>query len=183
MKALIYKIALIILFSFNCKAQNKVYTINIISDISCSKNKTDIENSVLKINSFFSKYNIQFLVKGFMVSKVAAKDKTLDNTLEEFCNCNPGEYHLTLAVVGEHNGAKIGIAYFGTFGTKYSCAAVDLGALTGDKETYVIIHEILHLMGLRHSEDSYNIMCNHTNYNNVTLEQEEVIKQYGYITK
>ena len=183
MKTLIYKIALIILLSFTSQAQTKVYTISVISDMSCKENKTDIETSILKINSFFSKYNIRFIVKDFMVSNVAAKDKTLDNTLEEFCNCNPGEYNITLAVLGEHKGTKVGIAYFGTFGTKYSCAVVDLNAVEGEKETYVIIHEILHLMGLRHSNDPKNIMCNHTNYNNITSDQEEVIKQYGYITK
>jgi len=183
MKALIYKIVLVILFSFNCKAQTKVYTISIISDFSCTDNKAIAEASVLRINDFFLKYNIRFEISNYAVSSVAAKDKTLDNTLEQFCNCNARDNTITLALVGEHNGRKLGIAYFGTFGTRYSCAVVDLNAVSGDKETYVIIHEILHLMGLRHSNDPKNIMCHFTNYNNVTAEQEEIIKQYGYITK
>jgi hypothetical protein len=183
MKALIYKIAILILLSLNCKAQTKVYTISIISDFSCTDNKATVEESVLKINNFFLKYNIQFTISGYFVSGVASKNKTLENTLDEFCNCNSKDNTITLAVVGEHNGKKLGIAYFGTFGTRYSCAVVDLNAVSGDKETYVIIHEILHLMGLRHSNDPKNIMCHFTNYNNVTAEQEEIIKQYGYITK
>lgn len=179
MKALIYKIVLVILLSFNCKAQTKVYTISVIADWSYEGSKKDINTAIQQVNSFFWKYKIQFIMTAYMNSGVLAKDKTLDTTLDEFCNCAPSEYNITMAVVGQHNGEKLGIAFLNTFGTAKSCLAVDLDFISPEDRGLIITHEILHLMGLKHSSDINNIMCHHTRLDNITPAQERVIMQYS----
>lgn len=172
-------LTIFLLLNFICYSQVNTYKINLIADWSFTDNKAEIENTFTQVNLFFQKYNIRFVIADFMRSGVLAKDSTLDSTIDQFCNCNPGEYDVTMAIVGTHNGNKVGIAFLGEMKTRYSCAVVDLNKLQGNRKEYVVIHELLHLMGLKHSEDSNNIMCHHTRNNEVTLLQESLIRKYS----
>jgi hypothetical protein len=179
MKALIY-IIIFTIISYSCKPQEyKIYKISVISDWSYTGSRADVDEVISKANLFFDKYDIKFVVSSFMKSGILTEDLTLDSALDEFCNCNPNEYSITLGIVGKHEGSKVGVAFLNHFGTKNSCAVVDLNSVDLEKTGYVVAHEFLHLMGLKHSKDYKNIMCHFTNYNNVTSEQESVIKQYG----
>ena len=159
-------------------SQLKVYKINTLIDWSYKGSIDDIEEVMLGVNKFFRPYGIKFNLEEYMRSGFIAKDSTMSSSLDNFCNCNAEKFDLTLGITGTHKGKKIGMAYKSSFGTKYSCAVVDLNT-NKEKAVCVLIHEILHTLGLPHSDDSNNIMHSITTKTNTNKEQDIVIQQYA----
>lgn len=177
MKSIILIIAFALLNLFgSCTSAQKVYHISVIADYTYAGSKLNAEKSFERVNKFFFKYNIRFEIANFMRSHVMASDSTLSSSIDEFRNHTPKIYSVTLLMTGKHKGPKVGISFKNQFGTKYSCVAVDMNY---EDNELVIIHEILHLMGLGHINDEDNIMCSHTTNDNVTSDQKEIIRQYG----
>lgn len=153
----------------------KVYRVSIISDVSYSGNKESIINMIDSANVFFKEYDIQFSVSDYMKSDVIAKDKTLDSNLDKFRNDNKIS-DITILVVGEHKGTKVGLAFKGSIGTSYSCLTFDANYPT---HNIVIIHELLHIFGLSHVDKKDNIMCSYTTNKNMDIGQKLILIKYG----
>jgi len=157
------------------KAQN-TFKVSIIADYTYKGNKVTAVESIRKVNLFFEKYNIKFEVSDYISTNLIADDSTLSSSLDNFKNRDPHVHKITMLFTGKHAGRKVGISFIGRFGTDLSCLVVDMDYITNE---YVLIHEILHLMGLQHSKDPNNIMFPRSQALGVTPEQEEIIKQYG----
>jgi hypothetical protein len=152
----------------------KEYKISVISDFSYKGSLKDIEEVLTLSNNFFIKYKIKFVIVEYMKSNVISSDLVLESTLDEFCNCNVNT-DITLAIVGKHRGSKLGVAFLNGFKSDYSRVVVDFNSASHDRLGVVLTHEILHLMGLQHSDNKNNIMCHITIDDNITSEQEKLI--------
>lgn len=171
--------AILLFVVLNCNA-TKIYRVNVIADWSYKGNKFDIELALFQANLIFDKFGIKFVMTEFSVSSIQSANKTLESTLDNFCNCAPEKYDVTIGVVGEHNGGKVGMAFLGEFLTRYSCLAIDLTTLKNEGRTGpVLAHELMHLMGLNHHQDADNIMHHYTSKIKMTSRQENIIYRFG----
>jgi hypothetical protein len=157
----------------------KVYRVSIISDMSYSGNKESIINMLDSANVFFKEYDIQFSVSDYMRSDVIAEDKTLDSNLDNFRN-DTKTSDITILVVGEHKGTKVGSAFKGAIGTPYSCLTFNANYPT---HNIVMVHELLHIFGLSHVDKRDNIMCGYTTKKNMDIGQKLLLIKYGKSNK
>ena len=171
-------IIIFLLFTFLCScSQNvKTYSVSIIGDYSYIGNKNTAKQELERVNLFFEKYNIGFEMLDYMNSDVMSKNYNLSTSLDNFKNYNYKNSKATILFTGKHSGSKVGISFKGEFGNKFSCIVLDMGY---ENHEYVLIHEILHLMGLSHSDNPNNIMFHQAQSLSITKDQEEVILQYG----
>lgn len=178
MKGAVRNLIIALFFIINNAFSQKTYVLNIIVDGSYKGTNASIDSVIKNVNTFFEEFNINFKVNSYLRTNILSKDKTLNNTIEKFCNCGQTA-DITIGVLGEHAGSEIGLAYRASIETFYSRVVIDLNNLSNDRKVFVLAHEICHVFGLYHSNDEMNLMHDITYYGNLTDQQKYLIQFYS----
>lgn len=179
MKSAVKKLLIILLFITSNIFSQRTYIVNIIVDDSYKGTNESIDSVIAGVNYFFKDLNINFKINSYLRTNFISKDKTLDNTIDRFCNCGE-DVDITIGILGEHKSDKVGLAFRASLYTRiYSRLVVDLSHLNNDRKVFVLAHEICHIFGLKHSDDKFNLMHDITYYNNLTSEQIDFLKMFS----